>query len=699
MSWEVLTDLFGLSPDRLYVTYFEGNPEMGLEPDLEAKKLWQSVGVPEDHILPGNMKDNFWEMGDQGPCGPCSEIHYDRIGGRNASELVNQDDPMVLEVWNNVFISFDRQKDGSLKTLPAQHVDTGMGFERLVSALQDKTSNYATDIFMPLFSKIQEVTGARTYTDKYASDDVDGIDTAYRVVADHLRLLSFAIADGAAPNNTGRGYVVRRVLRRGVRYARKYLKAEIGSFFSKLLPALVEQMGEQFPEIKQKEADIKEILDEEEVAFKVTLDRGERQFEKFAEQASNGDKKLPGSDVWRLYDTFGFPEDLTKLMAEERGLSIDEAEVRAAEEKAREASKGVQADVQTFAALDVHLIAELEKLDISRTDSTAKYHQGEAKGAVKRIFLGKDGFVSSTKSLTPKTRIGLLLDKTNFYAESGGQVADTGSIFIGDSAAFNVVDTQEYSGFTLHNGYIEDGIFSEGDEVVCVYDELRRSQIRNNHTGTHILNHGLREVLGDDIHQRGSLVDQDKLRFDFSHKTGLSPTELEKIGDIMSREVDSDLRTYAKEVELAQAMKIAGLRAVFGETYPDPVRVVSIGVSVEDLIADPENQKWRQYSVELCGGTHVDSSSAIKKLIIVEEGGIAKGIRRVVAFTGERALDAQRKAAAFAEKLDQIEKSTYGPEKEAAVKAASLEIAGLTISKVEKEALHTRLAKVRDILS
>lgn len=695
MSWEVLTQVFGLSPDRLYVTYFEGNPGMGLEPDFEAKELWKSVGVPSDHILPGNMKDNFWEMGDQGPCGPCSEIHYDRIGGRNAADLVNQDDPMVLEVWNNVFISFDRQKDGSLKVLPAQHVDTGMGFERLVSALQDKTSNYATDIFTPLFAKIQEVTGARPYTDKYAADDEDGVDTAYRVCADHLRLLSFAIADGAVPNNIGRGYVVRRVLRRGVRYARKYLKAEIGSFFSKLLPALVEQMGEQFPELAQKQSDIKEILDEEEVAFTVTLDRGERQFEKFAEQALKGDKKLSGSDVWRLYDTFGFPEDLTKLMAEERGLSIDEAEVRAAEEKAREASKGVQADVQTFAALDVHLIAELEKQEVPRTDSTAKYHQRETRGTVKRIFLGKDGFQSTTKELAPKARVGLILDQTNFYAESGGQVADTGRIFIGDNAAFNVVDTQEYSGYILHNGYVEYGTFAEGDEVVCVYDELRRSQIRNNHTGTHILNHGLREVLGDDVHQRGSLVDQDKLRFDFSHKTGLTAPELVKIGEIMTREVDADLKTYAKEIELAQAFKIAGLRAVFGETYPDPVRVVSIGVSVDDLMKDPENEKWRGYSVELCGGTHVDSSAAIKKLVIVEEGGIAKGIRRVVAFTGERALEAQRKAAEFAEKLDQIEKSAFGPEKESAVKAASLEIAGLTISKVEKEALQARLAKVR----
>ena len=250
MSWELLTKVYGLDPSRLYVTYFEGNEAAGLEPDLEAKELWKAVGVAEDHILPGNMKDNFWEMGDQGPCGPCSEIHYDRIGGdRNAAHLVNQDDPNVLEIWNNVFIQYDRQKDKSLKTLPAKHVDTGMGFERLVSVLQDKLSNYDTDCFSPLFARIQEVTGARSYTDKYGKDDVDGIDTAYRVIADHIRLLTFAISDGGVPNNEGRGYVVRRVLRRGSRYARKYFNAEIGSFFSKILPALVVQMGEQFPEI------------------------------------------------------------------------------------------------------------------------------------------------------------------------------------------------------------------------------------------------------------------------------------------------------------------------------------------------------------------------------------------------------------------------------------------------------------------
>ncbi|GAW24701.1 hypothetical protein ANO14919_142920 [Xylariales sp. No.14919] len=695
MSWELLTKVFGLDPNRLYVTYFEGNSELGLEPDLEAKALWEQVGVPSDHILPGSMKDNFWEMGDQGPCGPCSEVHYDKIGGRDASHLVNQDDPMVVEVWNNVFMQFDRQKDKSLKTLPAKHIDTGMGFERLVSALQDKSSNYATDIFAPLFKKIEEVTGARPYSDKYGPEDGDGIDMAYRVCADHLRLLSFAIADGAVPNNIGRGYVVRRVLRRGVRYARKYLKAEVGSFFSSLLPALVAEMGEQFPELKQKEKDIKEILDEEEVAFALTLDRGERQFEKYAEQALKGDKKLAGSDVWRLYDTFGFPEDLTKLMATDLGISIDENEVRVAEEKAREASKAVQANLETFSALDVHQIAGLEKENVPRTDSEAKYKQGELNSIVKRVFTGTKGFERTTKSLPPKTPLGLILDKTNFYAESGGQVGDTGRIIIGDSAVFDVLDVQEYGGYVLHNGYLEHGQLSEGDEVTCVFDELRRSDIRANHTGTHLLNFALREVLGDDIHQKGSLVDQEKLRFDFSHKTGVNSTEMKKIHDLSKGQIEADYKTYSKDVALSQARQIAGLRAVFGETYPDPVRVVSIGVDVDDLLADPTNSKWHNYSVELCGGTHVKSTTSIKDLIVVEESGIAKGVRRIVAFTGERAREAQREAQRFTEKLEQIEKLSFGPEKESAVKAASVELAAITISTLDKGVLQDRFGKVQ----
>ncbi|KAI1091849.1 tRNA synthetases class II (A)-domain-containing protein [Rostrohypoxylon terebratum] len=694
-SWELLTKVYGLDPARLYVTYFEGNPAMDLPPDLEAKDLWKSVGVPEDHILPGNMKDNFWEMGDQGPCGPCSEVHYDKVGGRNAAHLVNQDDPLVVEIWNNVFIQFDRQKDGSLKSLPAKHVDTGMGFERLVSALQDKNSNYATDIFAPLFEKIQEVTGARPYTDKYGKDDVDGIDTAYRVVADHIRLLAFSISDGAVPNNEGRGYVVRRVLRRGSRYARKYFNAEIGTFFSRILPALVEQMGEQFPELVKKQQDIREILDEEEEAFARTLDRGEKQFEKYAAQAANsGVKKLSGADVWRLYDTFGFPEDLTKLMAEERGLETDENEIAIAREKAREASKAVKETVQTFAKLNVHQIAELkDTLQIPVPDDEPKFFKGDTYGHVQLIYTGTE-FVKSTKDLPPNTPFGLLLDRTNFYAEQGGQVADTGRIVIDDVAEFEVHDVQQFGGYIIHNGFLKYGELKAGDKVICEYDELRRQPIRNNHTGTHILNHSLREVLGDEVNQKGSLVDQDKLRFDFSHKAAVTLPELEKIEHLSNEYIRQNCKIYSKDVDLDLAKQINGVRAVFGETYPNPVRVVSVGIDVDMLLEAPENADWRKVSVEFCGGTHVDQTGIIKDLVIVEESGIAKGIRRIVAFTGSAAHQVQRQAEEFSKRIDAIDALPFGPEKEAEVKQTTVDLNQLVVSTLTKEKLKTRFAKV-----
>jgi alanyl-tRNA synthetase len=696
MSWELLTKVYGLDPDRLYVTYFEGDKSAGLEPDLEAKELWKGVGVADNHILPGNMKDNFWEMGDQGPCGPCSEVHYDRIGGgRNAAHLVNMDDPNVLEIWNNVFIQFDRQKDRSLKTLPAKHVDTGMGYERLVSVLQDKTSNYDTDVFHPLFIKIQEVTSARPYTDKYGKDDVDGIDTAYRVIADHIRLLTFAISDGGVPNNEGRGYVVRRVLRRGSRYARKYFNAEIGSFVSQILPALVQQMGGQFPEIVKKAQDVKEILDEEEEAFARTLDRGEKMFEKYAAQAiKTNTKKLSGADVWRLYDTFGFPEDLTKIMAEERGLETDDAEIEIAKEKAREASKSVKEAAHTFAKLDVHQIAELDKIVISRPNDDAKFLKGDSLGKIQLIYDGKD-FLKSTDGLPLDKPFGILLDKTNFYAEQGGQIFDTGKIIIDGVAEFKVLDVQAYGGYIVHNGYLDYGHLKAGDEVICEYDELRRHPIRNNHTGTHILNHALREHLGDDINQKGSLVDQEKLRFDFSHKAQVTLPELKKIEDSSNAYIKQNCKIYAKDVDLDVAKGINGVRAVFGETYPNPVRVVSVGVDVDTLLENPSNPDWIKVSVEFCGGTHVDQTGLIKDLVIVEESGIAKGIRRIIAYTGDAAHEVQRLALEFGKRIEAIEKMPLGPEKEAEVKATQQDLNQLTISTLDKEDLKTRFAKIQ----
>ncbi|PHH77464.1 hypothetical protein CDD80_583 [Ophiocordyceps camponoti-rufipedis] len=696
MAWELLTRVYGLDPARLYVTYFEGNAGLGLDPDLEARDLWKDIGVPEDHILPGNMRDNFWEMGDQGPCGPCSEVHYDKIGGgRNAAKLVNEDDPMVVEIWNIVFIQYDRQKDKSLKPLPAKHVDTGMGYERLVSALQDTKSNYATDCFTPLFDRIQLVTGVRPYSDKYGKDDVDGIDTAYRVVADHIRTLSFAIADGAVPNNDGRGYVIRRILRRGVRYARKYLNADIGSFFSKILPALIDHVGDQFPELVSKRNDLVEILDEEEEAFSRTLDRGEAQFEKHAAKAAaKGDKKLDGDTVWRLYDTFGFPVDLTRIMADERGLIIDDAEVEAARERAREASKAVKDAVDTFAKLDVHQIAELEQhRAIARTEDDAKFIRGNCKAKVQLIFDGK-AFHSSTRQLPPNSPLGLLLDRTNFYAESGGQVADTGRIVIDGVAEFKVIDVQNYGGYVLHSGFISYGALSAGDGVVCAYEELRRDPIRHNHSGTHVLNHALREVLGDDVNQKGSLVDDEKLRFDFSHKSQVKLDQLRRIEELANTYIDRDDDVFAKDVDLHLARQINGVRAVFGETYPNPVRVVSLGADIDAMLADPSLPQWRNYSVEFCGGTHVDRTSNIKRLVIVEESGIAKGIRRIVAFTGESAHHVQREAASYQTTLDALDALPPGPKKESRAREVSQELSQLVVSTLDKDALNRRFQSI-----
>ena len=699
-SWELLTKVYGLDPDRLYVTYFEGNAAGGLEPDTEAKELWRSVGVPEDHILPGNMKDNFWEMGDQGPCGPCSEVHYDRIGGRNAAHLVNQDDPNVLEIWNNVFIQFNREPDKSLRSLPSKHVDTGMGYERLVSVLQDKMSNYDTDVFTPLFKRIQEVTGAREYTGKFGHEDSDGVDTAYRVVADHVRLLTFAISDGGIPNNEGRGYVVRRVLRRGARYARKYFNVEIGNFFSQVVPALVEQMGEMFPEIKKKEDEVQEVLDEEELSFAKTLDRGERQFEHYAHQSKERNlKSLHGADVWRLYDTFGFPVDLTRLMAEERGLSIDDNEFEEARLQAKEASKGEKKAASGLVKLDVHDLGILERMPtVTKTDDSAKFGRENITSKIQAIYHAKK-FVDDTNSVPEGDQIGLILDKTNFYAEQGGQEYDTGKIVIDGQAELAVENVQVYAGYVLHTGYMKYGSFSVSDSVICEYDELRRWPIRNNHTGTHILNFALREVLGDGVDQKGSLVAPEKLRFDFSHKSAISDPELQRIEDKSTEYIRQNCPVFTKDVPLSLAHEITGVRAVFGETYPDPVRVVSVGIPVDDILKNVRDERWGKISIEFCGGTHVRNTADIKDLVVIEESGIAKGIRRIIAVTGEDAHTVQRVANEFSDRLQKLEGMPVSQTLEQEVKSIKLELDALTIAALRKSEFRRRIEKItRDIL-
>ncbi|PAV18417.1 tRNA synthetase class II [Pyrrhoderma noxium] len=571
-----------------------------------------------------------------------------------------------------------------------------MGFERLVSVIQDRESNYDTDIFEPLFKRIQELTGVRPYAGKFGAEDADGIDMAYRVVADHVRTLTFALADGGVPNNVGRGYVLRRILRRGARYARKKLGVQIGSFFSSLMPTVVEQLGDVFPELHKRTDEIKEILDEEEESFARTLDRGEKLFEQYAAKALKTEfKVLNGQDVWRLYDTFGFPVDLTVLMAEELGLGINNEEFEAAQAKSKEASKaGVKKGDKELVKLDVHDISALDKNDaVPKTDDSAKFLLGNVNATVKAIYLNKS-FVDTTGDVSEDVTFGLVLDKTNFYAEAGGQEYDTGIITIDGVAEFEVTNVQSYSGYVLHTGVLKYGQLSVGDEVVATYDELRRWPLRNNHTATHILNYSLREILGDHIDQKGSLVAPTKLRFDFSHKAQITPAELGKIEAMSIDWIKRDVKVYSKELDLKSGYKIPGLRAVFGEAYPDPVRVVSLEYDVDEIAKDIENPKWRKTSIEFCGGTHVAKTGDIKGFVVVEESGIAKGIRRIIAVTGHEAAEVTRQAKTLTATLDQIEKSK-GKEKDALLKTFSVELGQADISVLKKNELRDRLAVIR----
>ncbi|KAG0356017.1 Alanine--tRNA ligase [Podila minutissima] len=678
MGWKLLTEVYGLSKDRLYVTYFGGDEKQGLAPDLEAKELWIKVGVPENRILPGSAKDNFWEMGEQGPCGPCSEIHYDRIGGRDVAHLVNEDDPNVIEVWNLVFMAFNREADGSLRPLPNKHIDTGMGFERLVSILQDKPSNYDTDVFQPIFKRIQEVTGVRAYTGLLGAEDADGIDMAYRVIADHVRTLTFSISDGGVPSNEGRGYVLRRILRRGCRYARRKLGVQIGTFFSSLVDTVLAEFGDAFPEIRLRVDDVKEILNEEEEAFSRTLDRGEKLFDGYLQKALQAKAThLSGADVWRLYDTYGFPVDLTRLMAEENGILVNEEEFSKQQEAAKalsRAGKGTGAGAGEVVAFDVHDIAAVEaKGTVPKTDDSAKYLNGNINAHIKLIYRNHE-FPENTTGIEEQKSFGILLDRTNMYAEQGGQEYDTGSITVDGKAEFVVENVQVYGGYVLHTGYLKYGTLQVNDEVVVQFDELRRWPLRNNHTGTHVLNYALREILGNVVDQKGSLVAPEKLRFDFTSKVGMTSQQINEADLIVSDFIKRNLAVYSQEVPLSVAKEINGLRAVFGEVYPDPVRVVSIGFDVNEILKDPSNEKWSKTSIEFCGGTHVAKTADIKQF----------------------AHQAERVANEFEQKLNHIGSGVLSSsELEQQLKVLAKELDDIVISAYRKSVFRERFADIK----
>ncbi|XP_033896081.1 alanine--tRNA ligase, cytoplasmic-like [Acipenser ruthenus] len=662
LALDLLTKEFGIPIERLYVTYFGGHEEAGLEPDLECKQIWLDLGVDDSRILPGSMKDNFWEMGDTGPCGPCSEIHFDRIGGRDAAPLVNQDDPNVLEIWNLVFIQFNRESDGHLKPLPKKSIDTGMGLERLVSVLQNKMSNYDTDLFVPYFEAIQKGTGARPYSGKVGAEDTDGMDMAYRVLADHARTITIALADGGRPDNTGRGYVLRRILRRAVRYSHEKLNASRG-FFASLVDVVVDSLGDAFPELNKDPDMVKDIINEEELQFLKTLSRGRRILDRKIQ--SLGDiKTIPGDTAWLLYDTYGFPLDLTALIAEERGMAVDlegfEEEKRAAQLK----SQGKGAGDEDHIMLDIYAIEELRTKGLPPTDDSPKYkYQADSSGnyeyeLVVGTVLALRRDKTFVEEVTTGQQCGVLLDRTSFYAEQGGQTFDEGYMVREDDASddkmeFTVKNTQVRGGYVLHVGTVY-GTLRVGECVQLHVDEARRRPIMSNHTSTHILNFALRSVLGE-ADQRGSLVAPDRLRFDFTAKGAMSTKEIRAVEEIVSTVIQEAKPVYAMEAPLAAAKAIQGLRAVFDETYPDPVRVVSIGIPVQDLLADPSGAAGSLASIEFCGGTHLQNSSHAQPFVIVSEEAIAKGIRRIVAVTGPEAQKALRKADALRQILSALD--------------------------------------------
>uniref|UniRef100_A0A8C4EUM6 alanine--tRNA ligase n=1 Tax=Dicentrarchus labrax TaxID=13489 RepID=A0A8C4EUM6_DICLA len=620
MALELLTQEFGIPIDRLYVTYFGGNEDAGLEPDLECKQIWIDLGMDEARILPGSMKDNFWEMGDTGPCGPCSEIHFDRIGGRDASHLVNMDDPNVLEIWNLVFIQFNRESETELKPLPKKSIDTGMGLERLVSVLQNKMSNYDTDLFIPYFEAIQKGTGARPYTGKVGAEDADGIDMAYRVLADHARTITIALSDGGRPDNTGRGYVLRRILRRAVRYSHEKLGAQKG-FFASLVDVVVDSLGDAFPELRKDPEMVKDIINEEEVQFLKTLSRGRRILDR--KIMSLGDcKTIPGDTAWLLYDTYGFPLDLTSLIAEEKGMGVDMAAFEEEKKAAQLKSQGKGAGDADHIMLDIYAIEELrnKNIPIPSRHATATV-----------LALRRDR--AFCDEVTTGQECGVLLDQTTFYAEQGGQTFDEGYMLREDESTedrmeFTVKNTQVRGGYVLHVGTVY-GTLKVGDHVTLRVDEARRKPIMSNHTATHILNFALRGVLGE-ADQRGSLVAADRLRFDFTAKGALSTGEVRRTEEIACALIRDAKTVYAMEAPLAQAKAIQGLRAVFDETYPDPVRVVSIGIPVEDLLKDPDSAAGSLTSIEFCGGTEIHISYLQSKLSILIKITVASSISECV---------------------------------------------------------------------
>ena len=608
-AWELLTEKWGIPKERLYATVFAGDDADGLEPDTEAENLWKEVtDIKPENVLRFGKKDNFWEMGDTGPCGPCSEIHIDLTPDMSGGKLVNADDPRVIEVWNLVFIQYNRLKSGRLEPLPAKHVDTGMGFERIVAVLQGKDSNYDTDVFTPLISEISKLSGVN-----YPGPD-NGM--AHRVIADHIRTLTFAIGDGSLPSNDGRGYVLRRILRRAARFGRTLGLHE--PFIYKLVPRLTEMMGEVFPELREKQEYISLVIKSEEESFNQTLDRGLEIFEKIVTTVREKNKTaIPGDEAFRLYDTYGFPLDLTELMAREQSLTVDNAGFEEAmdeqRKRAREAGKWELAIDYQPEKWD-----ELSKGTASRFIG---YTDLEADTEIRRL-MREDGRVFFTLADTP------------FYAQSGGQVGDRG-IIEGDGFRIRVLDTQKVGSHIVHVGEV-DGELGEA-KVIARVDAARRRDTERNHTATHLLHQALRDTLGTHVSQAGSLVSPERLRFDVTHFQKMEFAQLEDIEGQVNEHIRQDLEIETFTTSFVEARKL-GAMAIFEEKYGETVRVVKIG----------------DYSLELCGGTHLTHTGQAGYFNILAESSAAAGIRRLEALTGSGAEAYLRSARRIEDELQQL---------------------------------------------
>ncbi|MFD1630527.1 alanine--tRNA ligase [Pseudopedobacter beijingensis] len=600
-SWELLTDVLKLDKERLYVSVFEGDEKEGLPMDTEAYNYWKAL-VPESRILKGSKKDNFWEMGDTGPCGPCSEIHFDNRTDEerakvDGASLVNADDPQVIEIWNNVFMEFNRLKDGSLKKLPAQHVDTGMGFERLVRVIQAKTSNYDTDVFIPLIDFIAKSSAVNYNSNATPTDSDWGQAVAMRVMADHIRAISFAIADGQLPSNNKAGYVIRRILRRAVRYAYQYLGFK-EPFLNKLVPILAAQFKGVFDELITQQDFVQKVILEEENSFLRTLENGINRFEKYISE--NKGEKINGAFAFELYDTYGFPIDLTELMAREKGLSVDMDGFNAELQKQKERSRAATA----IDAGDWVVVNDGEEVDFVGYDATEaksrilKYRQVKAKGV---------------------EQYQLVLDVTPFYAESGGQVGDRG-ILTGDGEEVIINDTKKENGLIIH--FTDQLPKNLESEFLARVDLHSRTLTENNHSATHLLHAALKSVLGEHVNQKGSLVNEDVLRFDFSHFAKVTEEELSKIEAIVNQKVRANIPLKEERNVPYQKALDSGVTALFGEKYGDYVRVITF----DD-----------HYSKELCGGTHVKATGQIGFFKIVSESAVAAGVRRIEAITADKA--------------------------------------------------------------